>query len=68
MQRKEDKKFQRDCRNAFKHKNKIESSKIIWVHKGREFAGGFKSYVKLRKKRVFSTTSEFKAAFAERKY
>ena len=40
--------------------------KKIWVHKGTEFAGAFKTFCAAEGKQVYSPMSETKAAIAER--
>ena len=45
---------------------KTNRPKKIWVHKGTEFAGGFKKLCKAEGIQIYSTMSEAKAAFAER--
>ena len=46
---------------------KSNRPKKIWVHKGTEFAGAFKKFFAAEGIKVYSTMSETKAAFAERK-
>ena len=45
---------------------KKNQPKKVWVDKGREFAGEFKNLCQAEGIHIYSTTSETKAAFAER--